>query len=338
MAIQTVYFGDQIINQSLFKECFQCKLLKFPSEFYYPGSRRCKKCTIQNQTEKHQKKRALELETHQRFLEENNLIGKKKCPQCNQWKDPGQFSFNSRTLDKLDCWCRDCKSRHCLTRYYGAKEKEIKEHPGQKKCTKCGGWKDPKEFKTSTIWCYDCRLKFGAEDCPENKQLRKELEEKQYQKWLKDNNLLDKKQCSHCKEWRNPKEFYKDKSINDGYNIRCKDCNKLTKNISKGIHSSLKNGSGKRNRHWESLVPYNLSQLKKHLIKTIPIGYSWQDFLDGKLHIDHIIPINAFNFTKTEDLDFQRCWALLNLRFLPAFENMSKGAKILSHFQTCFRI
>jgi len=98
-----------------------------------------------------------------------------------------------------------------------------------------------------------------------------------------------------------------------------------------GIWESLK--GNKNGRHWEDLVSYNLVQLKKHLKSTMPDDYSWNDFLSGDLHIDHIIPISEFNFTKPEDLQFQQCWALDNLRLLPAKENLKKGSKLIKPFQ-----
>jgi hypothetical protein len=60
---------------------------------------------------------------------------------------------------------------------------------------------------------------------------------------------------------------------------------------------------------------------------------SMQDYIDGRLHLDHIIPLDAFNFTKPTDIDFQRCWALSNLQLLPADENIQKSNKISKPFQ-----
>jgi len=101
----------------------------------------------------------------------------------------------------------------------------------------------------------------------------------------------------------------------------------LNQKISRVMGHSLK--GNKKRRKWESLVNYNLNGLIKHLEKTMPEVYTWQDFLQGKLHIDHKIPISAFNFTKPEHTDFKRCWALENLRLLPAKENLSKGKKFI---------
>lgn len=101
--------------------------------------------------------------------------------------------------------------------------------------------------------------------------------------------------------------------------------------IATGMRHCLKDG--KNERHWETLVDYDYLQLKKHLIKTLPSGYSWDDFMGGLLHIDHIVPKRAFNFNKPEDIDFKRCWSLKNLRLLPALENMSKQGKLEKPFQ-----
>lgn len=104
-----------------------------------------------------------------------------------------------------------------------------------------------------------------------------------------------------------------------------------------GIRQSLKFGS-KNGRSWESLVPYNYKQLKRRLDFTMPNGYTWQDFLNGDLHIDHIIPISAFNFDESEHLDFSKCWALSNLQLLPAKENISKGKKLYVTIQPSLRL
>jgi hypothetical protein len=58
---------------------------------------------------------------------------------------------------------------------------------------------------------------------------------------------------------------------------------------------------------------------------------SWENY--GKWHIDHRIPIDAFNFTCPEDIDFTQCWALRNLRPLWAVDNIKKSNKLEKPFQ-----
>ena len=46
----------------------------------------------------------------------------------------------------------------------------------------------------------------------------------------------------------------------------------------------------------------------------------------------------VFNFSKPEHPDFKRCWALKNLRLLPAEENRKKGSKLINPFQPALEI
>lgn len=103
------------------------------------------------------------------------------------------------------------------------------------------------------------------------------------------------------------------------------------------INASLRRGI-KNGRSWCKLTGYTFKQLKKRLNNTMPQNYNWQDFMIGELHIDHIIPVSAFNYDKPENIDFQRCWALNNLRLLPARENLIKNNKLIKPLQLCFKI
>lgn len=125
------------------------------------------------------------------------------------------------------------------------------------------------------------------------------------------------------KEWRKKK-----RKIDLKYN--------LSRRMSSAIYYSLRRN--KKGKHWEDLVGWTVKDLEKRLRKTMPKGYNWKDFKNGKLHIDHIIPISAFNYTKPEHIDFKRCWALENLNLLPARENRIKHNKLDRPFQPSFRI
>lgn len=105
----------------------------------------------------------------------------------------------------------------------------------------------------------------------------------------------------------------------------------LCHKMSSGVRHSLK---GKKNGHkWESLVGYTADDLIKHLNKTIPKGCSWDDYVSGRLHVDHIIPVSAFNFESPDHIDFLKCWGLKNLQLLPAHDNHVKYNKLAKPFQ-----
>jgi hypothetical protein len=105
---------------------------------------------------------------------------------------------------------------------------------------------------------------------------------------------------------------------------------KIRDRISSGIVRALK---GRKVGKTFEILPYTQEQVIKHLIKTLPRGYTIQDFMAGKLHLDHKIPVSAFNITDEKCIDFQKCWELKNLRLLPAKDNLVKWAKLDRPFQ-----
>lgn len=96
--------------------------------------------------------------------------------------------------------------------------------------------------------------------------------------------------------------------------------------ISANIRSHL---YGKKNGgHWEKLVGYTLEELIQHLSDHFVDGMSWENYGKYGWHIDHIIPMSAFNFETPFDIDFKRCWSLGNLRPLWAEDNLKKCNKL----------
>ncbi len=106
--------------------------------------------------------------------------------------------------------------------------------------------------------------------------------------------------------------------------------------ISGAIRISIK--GNKKNRSWEELVGYTLAELMMHMEKRFTEGMTWDKFINGEIHIDHIIPVSRFNFESYADLDFKRCWALSNLQPMWGRENMSKGNRLTEPFQPCLAL
>jgi hypothetical protein len=104
--------------------------------------------------------------------------------------------------------------------------------------------------------------------------------------------------------------------------------NKLNDRISVAIWRSLRNS--KSNRHWETLVDFNLEQLIEHLEKQFKPDMTWGNY--GQWHIDHKLPVASFNIDSEKSPDFKKCWALKNLQPLWKEENLKKGAKINHEF------
>ena len=84
----------------------------------------------------------------------------------------------------------------------------------------------------------------------------------------------------------------------------------------------------KKNRTWESLVGYSISELIVHLETKFKNGMSWDNY-GTYWHIDHIKPVSWFVIETVESDAFKQCWALDNLQPLEASVNMSKGNRFI---------
>lgn len=105
---------------------------------------------------------------------------------------------------------------------------------------------------------------------------------------------------------------------------------KINNCIAVAICRSLK--GSKSYRKWLDIVGFTLPELMSHLEKQFQPGMTWENH-GFYWHIDHKIPISVFNFEKSEDIDFRKCWSLKNLQPLEAVKNHIKKNKIDKPFQ-----
>jgi len=83
-------------------------------------------------------------------------------------------------------------------------------------------------------------------------------------------------------------------------------------------------GKGKKGKTLD-IVGYSSEDLQRHIGGMFRDGMSWENY--GEWHIDHIMPIN--HFIKSGITDPAIVNALENLQPLWAYENLSKGDRIL---------
>ena len=120
---------------------------------------------------------------------------------------------------------------------------------------------------------------------------------------------------------------YKDYQAN---RLKTEERFRLDRNISRSIRRALKNSIKNKENHWEIILGYTIRELKARLISTIPEGYTWQDYVDGRLELDHKKPIRVYKYSKTTHIGFRKAWDLDNLRLLPKKINRIKGGSLNS--------
>jgi len=248
----------------------------------------------------------------------------KLCTKCQEIKELNEFSKSKSAKDGL---CHKCKA--CFAEYHKANrdiqlERSKKWYEANKEAHLASrvDWRKLNKDKITQK-----RREIYAKNRTEILQKKKENR--------KQDNVKEAER-NYMKNWRKIKKHdIKEYEKLRYANVRSKDVRYvLSKNISNQIRKSLH--GQKSGRRWEIIVGFSAESLKEHLTKTMPEGYEWNDYICGKLHIDHIIPVSAHNFQSESYFDFKMCWSLKYLRLLPASENCSKGNRIDRPFQPSF--
>lgn len=188
-----------------------------------------------------------------------------------------------------------------------------------KQCTKCGEVKAQEEFyKTSFHRCKKCVRQYSKNYKIANK---KRLSEKRAQN-------KDKKAQYNKKYYKENKERFAALNLaNFKKRYHSDPIFKMHTNISSIIRRAMKSQNGVKDGKTFEHLPYTLEQLKEHIESQFEEWMTWDNY--GQWHIDHIYPQSKLPYDSLEHPNFQKCWALKNLRPLCAKENIRKSDKII---------
>jgi len=158
---------------------------------------------------------------------------------------------------------------------------------------------------------------------------------------------MRRKKCPKCGEIKDVGAFAVSTSASDGRQSYCKLCRKglQTKRFKENVEFRLAHHIARRIQDQlgeacpadiqtvkvlEKALGYRIANLKKYLDRDLKAREDivCRHALDMGYHLDHRIPLSSFGCTTIEDNSFQRCWAKENLRFIPAAENLAKGASL----------
>lgn len=164
----------------------------------------------------------------------------------------------------------------------------------------------------------------GLKEARKRYEVKHKEERDLYKKeWFQNNKDYRKK---YHKEWREKnreslneykKHYEKTKKDSDpAYKLAC-----YTRT---SIYTCLKERNVNKYKNTFDLLPYTLTELISRLESQFKDGMTWDNY--GDWHVDHIKPMNLFNFKHPTDNEFQECWSLGNLQPLWAVDNLSKGS------------
>lgn len=294
------------------KHCSCCDIKKSKNNFYKMRSARdglnpiCKECHKFRYRYKPRPKKAKKI----------ILIGKtKKCPSCNKTKDYAHYHVDRNKANGRVASCKDCSNAYKKNKYDNdlAYKKRKLKYSKQKETLL-------KNNITTALHYKHCKLceeifvislhrgdpgpslqqSFCSKECGYKNQVINQV--KRQSKKLKEDPVYNINSRMRTRIWATLKR-----------NNKITSATKIVKNL-----------------------PYSALELKQHLEKNFKKGMTWDKFLNGEIHIDHVIPLALFNIDSEESEDFKRAWSLNNLQPLWAKENIKKGAKITKAHQTKF--
>jgi len=184
--------------------------------------------------------------------------------------------------------------------YYKKNIRKIKE--SQKKYRK----EYPEVFRKNNKKYYEKHSEKTKERQRKYRETHREKERIRHRKY---NEKYKKEHLQERREYENKRKNIL--RVNIGNRMSCAICVALKGN--------------KSGRHWETLVGYTMEQFKQHFQSLFIKGMNWTKFINGEIHIDHVVPKSYFHYESTDDPQFKQCWALYNLQPMWKKDNLSKG-------------
>lgn len=100
---------------------------------------------------------------------------------------------------------------------------------------------------------------------------------------------------------------------------------RILKNLRSRTYYALKKIKAVKSETTENFLGCSIEQFKKHFQSLFTDGMTWELFMGGKIHIDHIKPCSAFDLTNPEEQ--KKCFHYTNLQPLFWYDNLKKGDK-----------
>lgn len=122
------------------------------------------------------------------------------------------------------------------------------------------------------------------------------------------------KHDQHVKEWRS------DEARISRWDYKHNINHLLYAKLKRGVYRCL--GNNATGSNWFKTLGYTVDDLRAHLEKHFTYNMSWDN--RHEWHIDHVVPICAFNIKTVDSSEFKACFGLHNLRPIWPDDNRDK--------------
>ncbi len=245
------------------------------------------------------------------------------------------FWLNKHSKDGIDYYCKRCRSKVPIEKKIVAEEKRLLLEKEQKRCSKCNEIFPFSNFHKAAYGCggvvavcKGCNLKYRKEHkdliYASGKKWRQnniERSNERARNWRKSNPDKVTEICAKSdKKRRLQKTEYlrKKRKTDSSY--------KIGTNLRRRTNRALKSQYAKKCFKFDEYLGCTLTFFKSYFESKFQEGMTWNGYLNGEIHIDHIKPCVLFNLT---DIAQQKeCFHYTNLQPLWAKDNFRKGAKV----------
>jgi hypothetical protein len=236
----------------------------------------------------------------------------KHCPKCEKTKSPEEFNRCSNCKDGRQSRCRECESQYRID---------------NAELIKARGRKHVKNREVGNVYINVWREKNPERARESRKEYEKEnldkilAQKREYYARTKDERRAyqqewNRQNAEKMKKYR--REYMKEyRKTNPNYAIRHRTSNR--------IRDALITG---KQLHTEEYIGCTIEELKTHLQSCFTDGMTWERFLAGDIHIDHIKPCCSFDLTDPEQQKI--CFHWTNLCPLWKEDNQRKLSQDLA--------
>lgn len=289
--------------------CVKCQKDLPVSEFYFrkeKGQYRscCKKCKSVNTKEE---------------IAARLLAGTKVCKHCNIEKPTNEYQKSGKGK-WLQPYCKICdssrKRRYCQDNSGILKIKHANYYLKVKDKLSAKGKAEREVKRPETL--KRIRAAIDAKKMtPDERKRRKSECDKRYRQNNKEKISVMKKNYSSSLNGKEQSKAWQKKMMND-VEFRTK------KRLRGRIYVALKRGV--KSESTIQLLGCSIEYFKQYFESLFTDEMSWDKYIDGGIHIDHIIPCSHFNLT--DPLEQKKCFHYTNLQPLWGIDNLRKGVSL----------
>ena len=216
----------------------------------------------------------------------------KQCNTCGVTKDHSEFSTKPgrNGIRRLSHECKMCRSAKSKAKYANETQEER-----ENRISKAKAWTASNRDVVNRL-----KRKYRIEkkviklsSMPHDHHVRA------YQSYQLKQSL---KHDQHVKEWKSFVRYA------------------VYQRLKRGVQRGMKDKAA--NSNWSDYLGYSVGDLIDHIESQFTDGMGWHNM--SEWHIDHVVPICAFDIQSADSEDFKRCYSLDNLMPVWAEDNMNK--------------